>query len=216
MDSTSIKSSYESSEQSIHWEYAVSTGTRTYSRGGIILAKWRWGSKGRWAAGGNPAHRNKLEVKFTDDGQWSVESHAYKGYKWWEGKFGGRPNQLPSYWTDPAPPAPGVDFKMKALDCFLVTNVLFPGQHIFKAHSPIADSSKKKGLAVPHDIILTGISSILPKRSCFSERTGERGQLHLSNIESFSEDSPSHPYIEEKTILLHVIFELDVETCIIR
>ena len=44
---------------------------------------------------------------------------------------------------------------MNTLEYFLATNLLYPGKHIFKADSP---SSKGigKGLALPHDLILTG------------------------------------------------------------
>lgn len=43
---------------------------------------------------------------------------------------------------------------MDPLDYFLTTNLLCPGKHLFKADA--IGASTNKGLALPHDFILTG------------------------------------------------------------
>ena len=59
-------------------------------------------------------------------------------------------------------PAPTVDLHMNSLDYFLTTNLLCPGRHTFKAHPIGQDESR--GLAFPHDMILTGdIDTSIPK-----------------------------------------------------
>ncbi len=52
-------------------------------------------------------------------------------------------------------PGPDIDLNMDPLDYFLTTNLLLAGQHVFKSDD-LDENSSSKGLAIPHELILTG------------------------------------------------------------
>ncbi|PLN82659.1 hypothetical protein BDW42DRAFT_192863 [Aspergillus taichungensis] len=98
---------------------------------------------------------NLLNLKFTEHDRYGVKTEAQQPTFWEEWLMGGS-GELPDFYRNLSAPRPNIDLTMHALDYFLTTNVFLPGQHIFKAHSPVADASKSKGLAFPRDLILTG------------------------------------------------------------
>ena len=153
-DSTPVKISYKSDEQPISWKRIHRTGHGMYSEKGTVKTTFSWTSRGMWE-GGTEEHPNMLQLRFTNDKNWQIETQT-EDPDWWEKWFQGKSGDVPVRWKDITVPGPNVQLTLKALDYFMVTNLLFPGQHIFQAHSPVADSSKSTGLAAPRDIILTG------------------------------------------------------------
>lgn len=162
--STPVKISFESYEQTAKWAKGcmdLKTETSLDKESGTIKAKFLWNSVGKWE-GGTVDHPNALKLNFTNDKKWSLSSRAVKP-EWWEQWFLGKTENLPDHWKDISVPGPNVTFSIKALDYFLVMNLLFPGYYTFLAHEPVADSSKKTGLAASRDTILTGNVTTDPK-----------------------------------------------------
>lgn len=160
-DSKPVKISYKSDEKPISWKKKHHTGHNTHSVNGTVKTTFSWNSSGMWE-GGTEGHPNMLQLRFTNDKNWQVETQT-EDPDLWEMLFQFKSGDVPARWKNISVPGPSVDFTLKALGYFMVTNLLFPGQHIFQAHSPVANSSKKTGLAAPRDIILTGDIKTSPK-----------------------------------------------------
>lgn len=165
-DSTPVKISYKSDGKPVEWiKIHSSLGNPSWSEGGTVNLTFAWNSSGKWE-GGTEEHPNSLQLKFTNDKKWDIGMTA-ETPEWWE-RFLGKTDRVPVGWENIKVPVPNLDFSLKALDYFMVTNLLFPGQHIFQAHPPAADDSKKTGLASPRDFILTGNINTSPKAPMIS------------------------------------------------
>lgn len=154
-DSTSVDIEFTSNRISAHWSTLTDDNGEESILRGNIEGTFKWGAKGSWS-GGNQTHRNVLQLKFKKDEHWTKNTHS-KDPSWLDQFFAGEINEIPNFVGTAEPPNLEPDLNIGALDYFLITNLLFPGQHVFHADSPVsATKEKTTGLAVPRDFILTG------------------------------------------------------------
>lgn len=154
-DTPAVEISFTSKVISAHWTDGIlyhSTQPPSVTSG-TIKGTFSWGARGSWS-GGTEEHPNLLQFTFSKDSKWTNNTKGEQ--PGWLDKFlQGGTTEIPNFVGKAEPPQPKVNLEMKVLDYFLVTNLLFPGQHLFHAHTP-ASSDQKTGLAVPRDFILTG------------------------------------------------------------
>lgn len=143
---------YKSKPQSAKWEWGQTVSGQDSGDSGTVELLFAWNGKGKWKDVGTKKNPNLLGFEWQQDQKWTVTSKdVSKG--WWL-KFWPHSDEVPPHFRDLSVPGPHIDLTMNPLDYFLTTNLLFPGEKIFKAHAPTGDSSE--GLAVPRDLILTG------------------------------------------------------------
>lgn len=156
--SPSVQIGYESEEQVAKWSIGTSDSSveppNENTESGTIDDTFCWSAKGSWN-GGTSDHPNLLQLKFEKDKHWTVHVKG-EDPGWLHKLIAGGTTDIPGFVSKLDPPVPNINLEMKALDYFLVTNLLFPGKHVFHAHPPNADKDKKTGLATPRDFILTG------------------------------------------------------------
>ncbi|KAE8153965.1 hypothetical protein BDV25DRAFT_136335 [Aspergillus avenaceus] len=115
-----------------------------------------WGSRGTWSTE-DSRNTNLLQLQFKHDAEWHITAKSKEGrtilLPCWETTA--NTDFVPQQYEKDIP-APQVDLKMKALDYFLTTNLLFPGRQMFRAHPVTGTDGDVKGLAIPRDFILTG------------------------------------------------------------
>ncbi|CAK7229216.1 hypothetical protein SCUCBS95973_007146 [Sporothrix curviconia] len=146
-NSKSIKSSSRTTPD----DYERSPSSRRSS--GRITFKY--GGHGAWTASKDPAHHpNQLGVSWALDAQLTSVAEADQP-DFWDSFFGGMVGEVPPKYRNLTLTAPTLDLTLTPLDYFLTTNLLLPGQHVFLADAPVADSSTS-GIAAPRDVILTG------------------------------------------------------------
>ncbi|EHK42353.1 hypothetical protein TRIATDRAFT_275838 [Trichoderma atroviride IMI 206040] len=126
---------------------------------GKVELLFKWKSKGQWS-GGTSEHPNLFQLTMVHDSNWTISA---TGAEMEEGLldkiFNTHPGRqhVPPYYNDLKFPPVKVEMKMKALDYFLTTNLLFPGENVFYPHQ-LSEENRKAGLglAFPRDMILTG------------------------------------------------------------
>lgn len=98
-----------------------------------------------------------LGLTFEYDKNWTLTSKADHADRGFRDKVFGIARGVSAHYKKLEVPAPGIKLEMKALDYFLTTNILFPGNQVFHAHQ-LTEANKKLGLglAFPRDLILTG------------------------------------------------------------
>lgn len=144
---------YTSDKQRVNrFENLISDGHGAPTRGKTNL-EFSWTAKGSWKDKSNPDHPNLLGFDWVGDDSWKIEVPK-EDHPWWEALFGFG-TELPEPYKKLQVPSPDVKLEMKTLDYFLTTNLLYPGKHVFKADDP-SSKSTDRGLALPHDLILTG------------------------------------------------------------
>ncbi|KAE8131252.1 hypothetical protein BDV38DRAFT_276117 [Aspergillus pseudotamarii] len=162
INSKAHKISYTSDEQHVDWSYYTTTvgmnGERwMVEHHGTTNLVFGWTATGSWKDRKTTGHPNMLGLEWTGDKDWTITKSA-KDQEWWEVITGGSTN-IPENLQNLTVPRPNVDLEMNTLDYFLTTNLLYPGKHIFNADDP-SSASTDKGLALPHDLILTGETKI--------------------------------------------------------
>ncbi|KAH8689860.1 hypothetical protein BGW36DRAFT_432825 [Talaromyces proteolyticus] len=144
----SVTLSYESDRLQSEW-YS-DTGTGGHIPYNDMYFNFEWAGTGKWEAaeGDKP---NKIRLRFENTNEWIVKVSGSKP-PWW---IPDEPDRLPNVYEKLVMKV-DIDIPIAELDYFLTTNLLFPGQHVFKAHAPYTKGDDHKGLAVPRDLILTG------------------------------------------------------------
>lgn len=154
INSKSNEIKYTSARQRVKWEDRESGAfQRGYIRDGTTNLEFVWTAKGSWKDKKTAEHPNLLGLDWTGDKDWTINKGAEE-QEWWERIFGGS-TAIPEHLRNLKVPSPNMKLEMNTLDYFLTTNLLYPGKHIFNADDPSSDSTDK-GLALPHDLILTG------------------------------------------------------------
>ncbi|KAJ5520797.1 hypothetical protein N7463_001250 [Penicillium fimorum] len=153
INSKSNKVEYTSDRQRARWRETISADGRAGATLYWTNLEFSWTSKGSWKDKSNVDHPNLLGFDWIGDQHYKVNKSA-EDHGWWNWFFGNN-TSLPEPFKNLKVPRPELKMEMKTLDYFLTTNLLYPGKHIFKADDPTSESTEK-GLALPHDLILTG------------------------------------------------------------
>ncbi|KAB8277167.1 hypothetical protein BDV30DRAFT_234968 [Aspergillus minisclerotigenes] len=150
--SKSNKISYTNKQQ-VKWKIDTVTGRIPGHEHGTTNLEFKWTATGSWKDKKTPGHPNLLGFDWAGDKNWTITKSA-EDVHWWEA-FGGASSKIPEPLQNLQVPSPNTKLEMNTLDYFLTTNLLYPGKHIFNADDP-SSGSTDKGLAFPHDLILTG------------------------------------------------------------
>ncbi|KAJ5081530.1 hypothetical protein NUU61_009794 [Penicillium alfredii] len=158
---TAATIAYQSPEQTVAWGWSVTYNfveNGSSAGGGTVYLTYSWGAKGHWTSSAEGKHPNSISLSWEGDPHWTIKGRAKERDGWskfLQGMKGvSAVDAVPPSLVKQDIPAPTVDLHMNSLDYFLTTNLLCPGKHTFKAHAVGKDDSR--GLAVPHDLILTG------------------------------------------------------------
>lgn len=144
---------YTSNGQSANWEWGQTVSGVDNGDSGTVELVFTWNGKGTWKDVSTDKSPNLLGFDWTQDEKWNITSKdTSRG--WWA-KFWPHSSEVPPHFRNLSVPGPRINLTMDPLDYFLTTNLLFPGEQIFKADKPTGECSSK-GLAVPRDLILTG------------------------------------------------------------
>ncbi|PKY03297.1 hypothetical protein P168DRAFT_305598 [Aspergillus campestris IBT 28561] len=154
INATSNEIQFTSSTQEVSWKDEIGTEKGSVKGSGTVDLQFSWGAKGSWKDKSNSDHPNMLGFDWVGDGNWNIHLPKVDERSWLERAWKGR-GSVPAEYKNLQVPSPNVNLEVKTLDYFLTTNLLYPGKHIFKADNPSSDSTDK-GLAFPHDLILTG------------------------------------------------------------
>ncbi|EIT73596.1 hypothetical protein AO1008_04773 [Aspergillus oryzae 100-8] len=154
--SKSNKINYTNKQQ-VKWKIDTVTGRVPGHEHGTTNLEFKWTATGSWKDKKTPGHPNLLGFDWAGDKNWTITKSA-EDVHWWEA-FGGASNKIPEPLQNLQVPSPNTKLEMNTLDYFLTTNLLYPGKHIFDADDP-SSGSTDKGLAFPHDLILTGETKI--------------------------------------------------------
>ncbi|KAF1850560.1 uncharacterized protein K460DRAFT_400617 [Cucurbitaria berberidis CBS 394.84] len=120
---------------------------------GLLTFNFSIAATGLWKNAGN---NERFKLEFNLSNNWGVgisnpNWNASSGlHQWWSKWFGNALPGLPKGMVDVTVALPDLHTDFKAIDYFLETNLLFPGQHVFQPGS-IPD-----GLYFPHDFVVTG------------------------------------------------------------
>lgn len=146
--------SWASNNMRLYWHYT--TAGNGYGGGtdedGHVNIKYHLDITGAWTATDDEIDITwPMPKKFTQIDM-KAESPGF-----WQYVCGGR-EAVPDLYANANPDVPGITLSFNPLNYFFTTNLILPGQHIFKADTP------STGLAVPRDLILTGKTKELPPK----------------------------------------------------
>jgi hypothetical protein len=149
---------YTSDEQHVDWEHwttktSIGGEKRIEKEYGTTNLTFEWAATGSWKDKKTTDHPNLLGFEWKRDGYWTILTSAEDQSIWQ--RFLGGSTRIPPNLQNLKVSGPEVSLEMSPLDYFLTTNLLYPGEHMFKADDP-SSSSTDKGIALPHDLILTG------------------------------------------------------------
>ncbi|KAE8155238.1 hypothetical protein BDV25DRAFT_134986 [Aspergillus avenaceus] len=150
---------YKSGERTVNWSWSYSPfNGKSQGDAGTAYLTYSWGARGKWTNTTTGDHPNTISMEWDRDAHWTITGRAKEkdGFTKFAMAMSGNSTDstVPADLTDSTVPGPNVNLTMNSLDYFLTTNLICPGKHMFKAHAIGKDDTK--GLAVPHDLIITG------------------------------------------------------------
>jgi len=148
---------YSSPEQTMNWSYTHWAGSdmtmHKKTDRGTVFATFSLQGHGQWRGSSDPQKRPNelgLQIEFNDKFKFTARPDSKS---WFETN---KSDKVPYQLNSIATPSPHFSVDI-AMDYFLTTNILLPGQYVFKADNPVAPSGQADhGLAMPRDTILTG------------------------------------------------------------
>ncbi|EWY79788.1 hypothetical protein FOYG_17078 [Fusarium oxysporum NRRL 32931] len=160
VDAAPISIAYASNRQDINWNSSYDSEDADGNpfpvrHSGTVGATFTLKGAGQWTQSSDPVNApNQLGLALTFDKTFGVSTYG-EPQSGWDQWFSGKSEAVPDAFQNINPQAPNFQAQIY-MDYFLTTNLILPGQYVFKADNPVAMSSTSDhGLATPRDTILT-------------------------------------------------------------